>query len=171
MPKLIDNLYMKDSSENERQIADTDGYIYQRGTKITATAAQLNTLYGTDRAVKVIRLALGSADTGGGVLSWANPESSSIIVERVIIDVTTKSTAACTIDVGTTATSSTTSSDNLIDGLDVGTAVGTFDNINDAGTNGKARQKLASGKWVTASTASGSAAGLAGYAYIHYIVI
>ena len=171
MPKLIDDLYMKDSSETERQIADRDGYIYQRGTKITATAGQINTLYGTDRAVKVARVALASANTGGGVLSWANPESSAILIERVIIDVTTKSTNACTIDVGTTATSGTTSSNNLIDGLAVGTAAGTFDNITDKGTNGKSRQKLASGKWVTASTASGSAAGLVGYAYIHYIVI
>ena len=83
----------------------------------------------------------------------------------------TKSTGACTIDVGTTAVSAATSSDNLIDGLDTGTAIGTFDNITDKGTNGKSRQKLASGKWVTASMASGAAAGTVGYAYIEYFII
>jgi hypothetical protein len=42
------------------------------------------------------------------------------------------------------------------------------DNLGDAGTNGKTRQKLAAGKWVTGSVASGAAAGLVGFAYIHY---
>jgi hypothetical protein len=124
----------------------------------------------SERRVKVARVALAALDTGGGVLAWANPESGAVIIERVVIDATTKATAAATIDVGTTATNATTSSDNLLDGLDVGTAAGTFDNLSDAGTNGKARQKLASGKWVTASRASGACAGLVGYAYIFYVL-
>lgn len=125
----------------------------------------------TERAVKVARVALGATDTGGGVLAWQNPETSSIIITRIELDVTTKATAACTVDVGTTATNATTSSDNLVDGLDVGTAAGTFNNIDDKGTNGKSHQKLASGKWVTGSRASGAATGLVGYAYIHYFII
>lgn len=124
----------------------------------------------TERAVKVAKVALAALDTGGGVLSWANPESGSIIVERVVLDVTTASTGACTVDVGTTATTAATSSDNLIDGVTVA-AIAVKDNVGDAGTNGKARQKLATGKWVTGSMASGAAAGLAGYAYIHYLPI
>lgn len=118
-----------------------------------------------------VKVALAALDTGGGVLSWQNPESVSIIVERIIFDVTTKSTGACTVDVGTTATSATTSSDNLMDGLDVGTAAGVFDNFGDPGTNGKFKQKLAAGKWITASKASGAAAGLVGSAYIEYHAI
>jgi hypothetical protein len=129
------------------------------------------TVENTDRTSKIVKVALAAADTGGGVLAWANPESSSIIIIRVVLDVTTKSTGACTLDIGTTATNATTSSDNLMDGLDVGTAAGTFDNIEDQGTNGTSRQKLASGKWITASKASGAAAGLVGYAYIEYFVI
>lgn len=114
------------------------------------------------------RVALGALDAAGGVLAWQNPHENSIIIDRIILDVTTVATAACTIDVGTTATSAATSSDNLIDGLDVNSAAGVFDNLGNAGTNGKTRQKLAAGKWITASKASGAAAGLVGYAYIFY---
>ena len=156
-------------------------------TALTATAAELNQLSGAtataaqtttlaaaagtvtfDRLVKIARVALTALDTGGGVAAWANPEAGSIIINRVEIDVTTKATAACTVDIGTTATNATTSSDNLIDGLDTGTAVITADNITDKGTNGKSRQKLATGKWVTASMASGAAAGTVGFLYIFY---
>lgn len=118
---------------------------------------------------KVARVPLaGLADTGGGIGAWRNPEAVSIIIQCIVIDTTVVATAACTIDAGTTATSITTSSDNLIDGLDVNAAIGTFDNVTDKGTNGKSRQKLASGKWVTFSRATGASAGLVGTAYITY---
>lgn len=124
----------------------------------------------SSKAVRVARVALAAVDTGGGVFAWQNPESTSIIISRVILDVTTQSAGACTVDVGTTATNATTSSDNFIDGASVA-AVALLDNLGDAGTNGKAKQKLASGKWVTGSRASGASSGLVGYAYIYYILI
>jgi hypothetical protein len=102
------------------------------------------------------------------VFSWQNPEGASIIVHKVILDVTTIATGACTLDIGTTAASGTTLSDNLLDGMDVHTAAGTFGLADQADTNGKAQQKLAAGKWVTGSKASGATAGLAGSAYIFY---
>lgn len=114
---------------------------------------------------------LGALDTAGGVISWQNNEGQTIIITRVVIYTTTKATGACTIDVGTTATNGTTSSNNLLTGLDVGTAAGVFDNINEAGASGKARQTLANGKWVTGSMASGAAAGLVGNFYIEYILV
>jgi hypothetical protein len=120
-----------------------------------------------DRTVKVARVALADADT---LFSWANPEATSIIVTRVILDITTASSAACTIDVGTTATTSTTSSENLIDSQSLAT-IAVLDNLGNAGTNGKARQKLAAGKWVTGTKASGATAGIVGFAYIHYHTI
>lgn len=123
-----------------------------------------------DRLVKVDKVALAAVDTAGGVFAWQNPEASAIIVERVVIDVTTASTGACTIDVGVTPTSATTSVDNLLDGQSVA-AVATLDNIENQGTNGKSCGRLASGKWVTASVASGASAGLVGSAYIHYILV
>ena len=144
------------------------------GTALTGTAAQLNqatSAIGTvafDRSVKIARVALAAVDTAGGVFAWQNPEAGSIVISRVEVNVTTVATGACTLDIGTTATNATTSSDTLIDGLDVNAATGVFDNITDKGTNGKSRQLLAAGKWVTASKASGAAAGLVGFAYVFY---
>ena len=144
------------------------------GTALAFTAAQFNQVmaaFGTvtfDRGVKIARVALATA---GGVFAWQNPEASSILIHRVLIDVTTVATGACTIDVGTTAVSAATSSDTLIDGLDVNAGIGLFDNITEKGSNGKSRQKLASGKWVTASQASGAIAGIVGYGYVVYSVI
>ena len=121
--------------------------------------------------VQVAKVKLNAGtDTGGGIFAWKNPENDAIIVERVVLDVTTPATGACSVEVGTTATSATTASANLIDTLDVHTAAGSFDNITDKGTNGKSRQSLAAGKWVTGSTATGASAGLVGYAYIHYLL-
>lgn len=147
------------------------------GVALTATFTILNQIgaaFGSvnfDRGMKIARVALANVDTGGGVFSWANPEASAIVISRVVIDVTTKATGACTVDIGTTSSSATTSSNNLLTGLDVGTAAGTFDNVEDKGASGKARQRLAAGKWVTASKASGASAGLVGFAYIHYTVV
>lgn len=144
------------------------------GVAVTPSAADLNTLQGQALAGGVKRLAvvpLGVVNTAGGIFAWQNPEAVAIAVNRLTIDIKTVSSGACTIDAGTTATNATTLSDNLVDGLDARTAVYTGDNITDASTNGKAVQKLAAGKWVTGSTASGSAAGLVGFAYIEYIVL
>lgn len=166
--------------EKERQgnlnanALNVKGVVKLAGTTLNWTAAWLNGLvsaFGTvafDRAPKIAIVPLAAVDTAGGALSWANPEAGSIIIHRVVVDVTTKSTGAGTLSVGTTAVSGTTSSANLLDTLDVGTAAGTFDNVSEGGTLGKARQKLAAGKWVTGSKASGALAGLVGNAYIHY---
>lgn len=125
-----------------------------------------------NRIPKVVSVALvAGTDTGGGIVSWANPEATSILIDRIIIDVNTIATGANSISAGTTAVSGTTVSANLIDTLDVHSATGTFDNITDKGANGKSRQKLASGKWVTISTASGASAGLVGFAWIYYVPV
>ena len=114
------------------------------------------------------RLALAAADTGGGVVSLANPEGADVIVTRLVIDVTTIATAACTLDAGIAA-AATTVADNLIDGVDVHSATGVFDNVEDGGTNGQAVYKWESDEYLTVSMKTGAAAGLAGYAYIEYI--
>lgn len=114
------------------------------------------------------RYALAALDTGGGVLSLANPEGADVIVTRLVLDVTTKSTAACTLD-GGIAAAATTVADDLIDGLDVNAATGVFDNIDDQGTNGQSVVKWGSDEFLTISKKTGAAAGLAGYAYVEYI--
>ncbi len=117
---------------------------------------------------KVAVVALGVGTSGGGVFSFQNPEATAIIVRRVILDVTTPATSAGTVSVGMTAASATTSVANLIDTVDVHTAAGVFDNVGSPGAGGKAVQKVAVGKWITASQASGAVAGLVGNAYIEY---
>ena len=98
-------------------------------------------------------------------------DAASAVVFRLVLDVTTATTAACTLDVGTDG-AGTSSSDNLLDGVDVGTATGLFDNMTNKGSSGKELQRLdAKGgttDYITASMASGAAAGLVGNAYIIY---
>ena len=149
-------------------------YVGKRGSEIKV-AGPSGQLYESGSAVHAMKKATGAlaaVDTGGGIFSWANPEPGPIIVQHVALVVTTKTTGACSADVGTTATSATTSSDNLIDGKDINAAAGTFTNLESAGTNGKAGQRLASGKWVTASmVAGGATAGLVGTYEIYYTVL
>jgi hypothetical protein len=143
--------------------------LFLNGGEVTANAADINR-----GALKKVSGALAAADTGGGLFAWANPEASDILVEHVAIKVTTATTDACSANVGTTASSATTSSDNLIDGKDINAATGTFTNFESAGTNGKAAQRLATGKWVTGSVESGGAsasAGLVGTYEIYYRVL
>jgi hypothetical protein len=118
---------------------------------------------------KTVKVALAALDTAGGVLSWANPEGAAIIITGIVLDVTTKATGACTIDVGYAA-NGTTSADSIMDGLDVGTSIGTFNNVDNKGDNGLGSHstKMSSTQFITASKASGAAAGLVGNAYITY---
>lgn len=118
--------------------------------------------------VRMYKVALSASDAAGGVAAIANPEGVEVIVTRVVIDVNTQSTGACTVDAGIAA-NATTLADTLIDGLSVA-AAGTFDNISDAGTNGKARAAWGASQFLTISKASGAAAGLAGNVYIEYTI-
>ena len=145
--------------------------------KNSPVAEQLKDLLTSDTtpvALKCAKVALAAADTGGGILSWQNPEASAIVVVRIVVDLTTKATSACTGDFGTAA-DGTTSSANLLDGVDLNAATGVFDNVDDQGTDGKSRQRLdAKGgttDFVTGSKATGAAAGLAGSAYIIYFEV
>jgi hypothetical protein len=104
-----------------------------------------------------------------GILNlFTNPEPGSILITRAILAVTTVATGACTIDIGTNATTLTTS-DNLIDGADVNTAAGVFDNTVSGGTNGKGGQVLATGKFVTIDEKTGDATGMVATFTLEYI--
>jgi hypothetical protein len=109
---------------------------------------------------------LASADTGGGVVSLANPFETEVVVTDVMIDVTTGSTASATVDVGISA-GATTSADNLLDGVNVGvTGVGgsprVFNSKKDAGTNGVGAVAWSTSQYLTVSKATGACAGLVG---------
>lgn len=113
-------------------------------------------------------LTAATDDTAGGVLSLANPEGADLIIPSggFVLDITTKSTGAATVDAGI-ADDGETSSDTLIDGLDVNAAAGVFDNADDAGSNG-GPVKWGADEYLTI-TASATVAGLVGSAYISYI--
>lgn len=123
-----------------------------------------------NRAVKVAKVDFaGGTDTAGGIFAWSNPEQGSIIIEGVVLDITTQSSGACSISVGSAA-NGTTSSANLLDTQSVA-ATGQLDNFSNKGAGGKSSGKLTAGQFVTASRASGASAGLIGSAYISYIVV
>lgn len=142
-------------------------------TAITASATEINQLVRAERVVKVATVTMSDTSGNAGMLAWQNPESSDIIVERVIIDVTTEATGAANIDVGTDG-DGTGTSDNLIDGADIGSAAVVLDNIDDQGTNGKSKQRLDANGGTTdyiTATASADPAGFVGVAYIQYVVV
>ena len=116
-----------------------------------------------------VALVAGTTFTGGDVLSLANPEGADLIITRFIINITTAATGTPSANAGVAA-DGVTSSDNLIDGCAIGSAVAHFDNADStlAGTNGRASQPWDSDEYVTV-TPSASAVGLVGYAYIEYI--
>lgn len=118
-----------------------------------------------EQAEHVMKRDLTAADGAAGVLSLKNGTGRDLFVTRLVLRVTTKSTAACTVDGGIAATE--VSDDTLIDGLDVGTAAVDADNVQNAGTNGKKVGKLwPSGQYLTVSKASGATAGMVGQALV-----
>lgn len=144
---------------------------------VTVTTAQVANL-GLSSGAVIRKVALAAVDTAGGVFAFQMPQAG--FIDMVILDVTTVATGACTLDIGYTTVSAATLSDTIIDGVDVHSATGTFDNVLNAGTNGviggaantlAQELKVASGKWITGSTASGASAGLVGNVYIRYVLV
>ena len=113
----------------------------------------------------------GAALHAANLTLWTAPAAA--IILRVLLDVTTVATGAATVDIGYTATTATTSSDTLLDGIDANAAIALFDSMNaalDTGANALA-QKAASAKWITADEASGDTTGMVAVAYIFYILV
>jgi len=121
-------------------------------------------------AEKFATLALSGAAIHAGVVGLVNPEGADVIITRRFVHVTTPSTGAAKLDVGTTTVSIATASDNLIDGIDVNAAAGAFGPDDGDGANAKENQVWASGKWVTVKEISGDATGLVGTLFIFYII-
>ena len=123
---------------------------------------------------KIAKVALTAGNTNDFAFAWQNPEAVKIIVERVIVHLTTAGgTGSSVLDVGTAA-NATTASDNIIDGLDLNTT-GLFDNISDGGTNGKARglvdENGGTNDFVTGRILVANSAALVGNAYIVYFEV
>lgn len=110
-----------------------------------------------------------AAKASGQVFSFQNTEGKTVVVERVWLHVRTRNDAgAATLDIGTAA-NGTTSSDNLLDGVSIAGSNTIYDNITDIGTNGKSRQLLTAGQYITATVVSGDANGLKADLYARFM--
>jgi hypothetical protein len=113
-----------------------------------------------------LSIALADGEGAAGVVSKLNPEGVNLIVDSVVLELTTVSDAAGTVDVGIAATAVT--ADNLLDGIDVNAAAGVFDNITDKGANGKTVKIWGPTSYLTATKKTGNVAGLEGFLHVHY---
>lgn len=113
--------------------------------------------------------------TAAATVGWTNPEGAAIAVLQVLVNNPAATAAATDLNIGTTAVSAATASDNIIDGLDCKASTGLIDSLDATmkGTSGLARAlSLADGKWITATDAgSGDVTGLAVDVYIVYAVL
>lgn len=112
----------------------------------------------------------GTALHAANLTLWTAPAKA--IILRALFEITTVSTGASTIDIGYTATTATTTSNTLFDGIDGASATGLFDSMDAAlasGANAHA-QLAASAKWITADEASGDTTGLVGVFTVQYIL-
>jgi len=100
------------------------------------------------RASNFVKLTLGSSPGTCGVLAWPSPFAEDVVIGKAIVKIEAASTGGLDIGVGASATAF---SDNLLDSVST-SATGVFDNITDKGTNGRSRQLLAAGAYVTATT-------------------
>lgn len=124
-----------------------------------------------DRQIITEAFAVSGAALHAAVLPAVTFPAAAVIL-RAMLDITTVATGACTIDVGYTAVSGTTTSDTLLDGVDANAAIALFDSMDaslDSGANAKA-QKAASGKWVTIDEKTGDSTGMVATLYVQYIL-
>lgn len=141
-------------------------------TKIQTETDSLDTAIAG--GLKVAKGTLAGGAANAFAFAWQNPESSAILIDRVIIDITTQgATATSVMDVGIVA-NATSTADTLIDGVAL-TATGTFDNITDKGSNGKSRGKVdangGTNDYITGKILVANAAELVGKYYIIYTVV
>lgn len=137
-----------------------------------ASASKMLKVGGTgNRNMKTAKVAIAGvvATTGGALFSWANPENSAIVIDRLELDITTKSTGAANGSFGVAA-NGTTSAANLIDTYALGGTEKVVNNIDDKGANGKSVQKMSLTQFLT-GTGSADTSGLVGNAYIHYYLV
>lgn len=146
---------------------EISGQFFLPTGEILASASELNdagSFSPYSRVAAVSLAAVASADDI--VFAWENPESTAIIVSRVILDITAAGgTATALIDIGGAA-DAVTGSDNLIDGVDAD-AVATYDNLQ-AVTGAGSFVKVPVGEFVTGQARVEGAASLEGKAYIYY---
>lgn len=113
----------------------------------------------------------GGASDANVFESLANPAGVNLIVHRAYLITSVVATAAATLDIGIHASSASTGADNLLDGIDVNAATGTFDSADgtDNGSNGVAKpQAWAAAGYINVEEKTGNVNGLVGKLYVEY---
>lgn len=122
--------------------------------------------------VKVAKVRAAGAVQNGISFAWQNPETTKIIVSKVILHVFDPETvgSGTLMNIGVAA-NGTTGSDTLIDGVLL-TSEAIFDNITDKGTNGKTvavvDENGGSSDYITGQITVATGASFTGCAYIYY---
>lgn len=113
-------------------------------------------------------LTAATTTAGGDALNLLNPEGADVLITRFIIHVTTQATGAATVDAGVAAT--LTTNDELLDGVDVGSAAILVDNVEQCvdGTVAAAVVEWGAAEYLTV-TPSATLAGLVGTYYVEYV--
>ncbi len=125
-----------------------------------------------DKEIRVINGALAESGLNAKIGSWQNTVvSGTIIVHKILVYITTPSTAAAKINAGHAATE--IESDDMIDGADLQSAAGSvLNNIKNAGTNGLSAVQVLDDEWITFwEDNSADPADLVGEYYIFYTTI
>jgi hypothetical protein len=149
--------------------AELDALTTTTGTLTTTTGTHTTALAAGPKVVKV--RATGAAQNAQS-FAWQNPETTKIIVSRVILHVFDNETVGVgtLMDIGVAA-NGTTSSDTLIDGVAL-TAVDIFDNITDKGTHGKTvavvDENGGTNDFITGTVNTATGASFTGCVYIYY---
>ena len=158
----VSNISLKSSAVDDSSI-ELDG-----NNKISIKDSGVGRDHMSPQAGKWVKGALAVSGSAAGVFQVTNSTGSDLMILRVIIYLTTVcSVGGVTIDVGT-GSGASTSYDNLIDGLDIVTATGVFDNFENTGTNGKHIKIWENGEYINAS-ASATNTATVGYYAINYV--
>lgn len=142
-----------------------------RDTAIARNMDLIDTAY--QGGTKVAKGVLVAGSVNSMTFAWQNPESSAILVQRVIIDVTTVASAASVMDVAVVASATSTAATIFNDLPLNGEAV--YDHTLVAGTGlggvHKADANGGTNDWVTGKSLTEASTGLVGKYYIEYVTV
>jgi hypothetical protein len=143
---------------------------YLNGVVTGATAINIPTDQG---GVRVASGDLAAVNANSMAFTWQNPEAVAILVQRVIIDVTTQATAAAVMDVAVVASAADTAA-TIFDDLTLNSAA-VYDHSLESGTGlggvHKMDEKGGANDWITGKTLAQNGTDLVGKYYIEYIVV
>ncbi len=129
-----------------------------------------------NRIEKTVTLALTGAAVHAAPVGIVNPEATDVVITSINLVISTHATAASgLVDVGTTTVSIATASDNLMDGVGVGSGVTapiSYGAGDGAGANAKRSGYWTAAKWVTVSDdATADVTGMVATLYINYFLV